>query len=541
MVSITKIFNKINIYLLIILLLSAISCLIIYQNELINRGPPKWDEATHFMFGVRIYQDIVRGKFIFFLEDTFRQDLWPFVYSWQLALFFLITGDCSITSARILSLILFFFSSLVLYALGKEVTKDDDRLAGAITSFLFLISPLPMLFSVEAMLEMPGLLASSLALLAYIKAKENNKGLYLLTGFLVAAVFLIKYNFGLHLIIMLIIMFLVDTRLKLKRILLEDNPYSYLFLPLIGILIIWFAFPSFKSKIYPFLLLSESTTYYPASEFYTWKGFIYYPISLFKDYSSSVFIFAITIISFILSFREWRNRQVKILLIFFISGFLSLMILSIKQGKFLITIMPALWVLTSNQVTKAISKVARSRSMKWGLAILSLVLIVPGILNLYGGRPTDSDEDIDVYRALDFISEQIDPTQFTMILGESNDISPDLVDWWMVKKTGLFHRDLRLIRPYRPPSSSTYERELDRILKAIEIPYIVAIEMKSAVRRDSWEKWDEKIVGWRAAYIEPLQKRDDYHLSAAREFTNPEMTIKIYSNSKVFGEEVKDK
>lgn len=118
-----------------------------------------------------------------FLTPTWQQQPWfekpPFII-WLTALSFKLFG-VSETSAHLFPGIFGILSSIVLYKIGKELFKDS--LAGFFAGFIFLTTPLILLYNRAVMMDIPVGFFISLSALAILKLTSKNKGAWWLVYF----------------------------------------------------------------------------------------------------------------------------------------------------------------------------------------------------------------------------------------------------------------------------------------------------------------------------------------------------------------------
>ncbi len=126
-------------------------------------------------------ESIARNSFLTFY---WKGQLWfekPPLMLWLTIASFKLFG-ISETSAHIFPGIFGILSSLVLYAIGKELFKN--KLAGFLAGFVFLTTPIVLLYNRAAMMDIPAGFFISLCALAILKIKSKNKDSWWLVYFI---------------------------------------------------------------------------------------------------------------------------------------------------------------------------------------------------------------------------------------------------------------------------------------------------------------------------------------------------------------------
>uniref|UniRef100_A0A832I5V6 Glycosyltransferase RgtA/B/C/D-like domain-containing protein n=1 Tax=Eiseniibacteriota bacterium TaxID=2212470 RepID=A0A832I5V6_UNCEI len=178
-------------------------------------GVPLWDEAAQGFAGLRVALALRHGQALDLLAALNEQVVWPPLHALLLAPAFLLFGPAFETPARATT---WLFAAMALGAFaaaafaarpgappaGAPAPGDARRLllplaAASATLAATLLSPAARAFGTLGMLEVPG---AALALAAYCAAalegdpaRARRRGA--LAGALAAALFLLKYNYGL--------------------------------------------------------------------------------------------------------------------------------------------------------------------------------------------------------------------------------------------------------------------------------------------------------------------------------------------------------
>jgi hypothetical protein len=163
-----------------------------------GRGLPLWDEAAQGFTGLELADAMRHARLIEWLSVLNRQVVWPFVHGLMLAPWFLVLGNGFDTPAR-MSVALFLSAALLAFGAGLALHPVRGAWAGAIAATLLLVAPLYHLFATLGMIETAGafLLALNLALHARCAGRPASRGALIAAGASTAALFLLKYNYGL--------------------------------------------------------------------------------------------------------------------------------------------------------------------------------------------------------------------------------------------------------------------------------------------------------------------------------------------------------
>lgn len=163
-----------------------------------NERLPRWDMATNGWQAQQLALDLEAGRTLRFLLHINDHDTFPPGYSLLLLPAILVAGPDFI-AATLPHAILFALTPVLLLALGWRIQPGPIGLWGALfASALFLSSPLPRVFSILLMREVPGAFFTLLALVLYLRAvkRATSRDWRIAAG---AGVFLffVKYNYGL--------------------------------------------------------------------------------------------------------------------------------------------------------------------------------------------------------------------------------------------------------------------------------------------------------------------------------------------------------
>jgi 4-amino-4-deoxy-L-arabinose transferase-like glycosyltransferase len=303
-------------------------------------SPFNFEEAFHALRGLLIAHDLKNRDWVSFLYDTYRQTFLPPLYSWYTGIAYSIAGP-GIIVARVTSLIAFIMTSIVLYLASTQMRKDQGELSGIIAGILFLTSPGLVALAAQAMIEVTGLLAIGVTFLIHFKLTNDNSSpkKYMLLGICIAVTYFFKMNYGILLIMSLVITQLIKARFHLHRLLTPYNFYTAM--PILITFAIWYAYP-------PKLIITwQALVNYPVgvSDPFTVEGLIYYPRAILR-LSGSIWLFSILVISTLFALKFWHDEKVRLLLIFVFIQFLLAEFHQTKVDREICPIMLPLYLLT---------------------------------------------------------------------------------------------------------------------------------------------------------------------------------------------------
>ena len=229
---------------LVVAVSAAAGCLVFFKLVLAHR-PPGWDEAGHALQGALIAHDIRAGDLLGLLFDTYRQVYWPPLHSWLVGAAFLVTGHTSMVVARATSVLAYALLAPTLFFVARMVEPRHGLLAGSFAAGLALTSPGLIGFAARSMLELPGLLALSCTMLVYCRLETQPDApprSHALLGVCTVLTYLVKTNYGVLLVISIVLTKLIAVRFRPVRLLTRQNLYAVL--PLVVFCLIWFAYPA---------------------------------------------------------------------------------------------------------------------------------------------------------------------------------------------------------------------------------------------------------------------------------------------------------
>jgi len=378
------------VFLLVLILLGGG---IIFSNQILAGDAFNREEASHALYALWIQRDMQAEDWESFWYDTQRQMVWPFLHSWVLAVFFLIFG-VGYTSARLLSLLFFIFSLLLIYLITNRMSEKDGPKIGILAVILALTSPLLLRYAAQNTLESMGALLFLAAAYVYMVCEERKLTLfYVLLAFLIGLSIYTNYLYA----YLMLPAFLVVTLAKLGPLLVDAVKLSrkgekaaipfiwWAYKKLIALLVLltlaaaWFSF-SFSRKI--LLLLGSIFKFSGGVEAKgLWQSLLYYPRIIVFDLSFSPWLGIFLLIFLFLPSLAFRYRWLSKLFVYVWTALLLLMLtIPAKAPQMTYIIAPFILIIFSAGVFHFLGFLrARSR----GLAvILLLFLFLPALLSL---------------------------------------------------------------------------------------------------------------------------------------------------------------
>lgn len=409
---------------------------LIYTQLLPHRGPLRWDEAVHAFKGVVIAHDLATLDGPAFLFDSYRQVLYPPLHSWLVAAAYLAAGP-SVTTAITVTLALFLIGGGVLYLAGGQVRPQAINWAGAAAALLWLTSPALVEYSVQTMLEVPGLVALAVAMLVFLKLLSEPDAPpreYMLLAAAIALTYFVRTPYGIILILAVGITLLVETRGRIDR--LWRARTFYLLLPLALVFAIWFAYPAKLGSTWSWLVNYPDGVDDP----YSAEGWLYYPLALVRI-AGSPWLSALYVAGMVYALAE-RRPGPRFLVILALVQVIIGEFHQNKQARYLFPVLPAWYLLAGNLLAGAGAWLAarRPNTARWAGSLLALLLIGQSALLLNGAlhktRPPRPDP------LGDYVIQTLQmqgPAARTLVVGsmEMSHPTPPFLDWRLVAEQPL--------------------------------------------------------------------------------------------------------
>ncbi|MFH1825889.1 MAG: glycosyltransferase family 39 protein [bacterium] len=347
------------------------------------------EEAQHGLFGLWITRDIQTLDWGNFWYDTQRQMNWPFLHSWILSLFFLIFG-AGYTSARLLSLLLFVATIVLMYLLANKLCREKGWQIGILACVLGLTSPMVLRFATENMLEGLGVVLFLAAAYLYTVCEERKDMLhYILLTLLFGLALYTNYIYAYF----IVPSFIVMTVSKLGPIFFEAHKVSrqgekaalhfvwwaYRKLIVLGFVLLflggWFSF-HFSRK---FMLLMNYIFKYSGGLVTQsfWEGLFYYPQVIINHLTFSPVLGFFLLLSLFLPFIAVRYRHLNRLYVYAWTPLvLATFTVPTKAPQMIYIIVPFIFLIFSAVAMALISDLKQnSKRFKILMALLVIVLL----------------------------------------------------------------------------------------------------------------------------------------------------------------------
>jgi hypothetical protein len=327
--------------------------------------PFNWDPAARACEGLIIANDLKAGDIISFFADTYRQGWWPFFHSWLLAPAFILFGNTYV-AARSVSLLCFILFIPTIYLISIEMSEKRGHWMGLIITYLTL-TVWPFLSNAAiCMAEIPGLLMTFITLLFYLKAIKYHKPyLFVFSGILMAFTLFTKWHHGVFVSGAIFL-----TQFSHYRKVFFKNNYC-LFSPFLVLMMGWFIHPQHILSFY------EHSTFQPHFfTFFSLENWLYYPNSFLRVYHRLLIVAVIMAIGFLYSLREIKDPKIRLFATHFLIGIILLTIKLDNRHRYIITIVPSIWVLASYQFVKFIYYIndrLNNKPLKFTLASITIV------------------------------------------------------------------------------------------------------------------------------------------------------------------------
>ena len=313
------------------------------------------DEAAHALPALLMAEALEKGDWRGFVTEVYGQNFYPPGIAAFLIPVYLVAGPPAET-ARLVSVAALFLANLVLFALARLIDPGRGAVAGVIAVILTLTARPLLTNSALAMLEMPGLLLCLLLLWIYVLSlRRHSAAPLMLTGILLAAVFLTKYTFGLVALAAVGGNELIELRsASMRREGLRR--WISLFGPFLIIMAIWFVRPGQLSTFFDYTQpLSDGQAWL------SWANVLYYPRSLALHSTPSYLFAIVNLAGLIWGVINWRDAGVRVLVLFFAAGMAAVMFVNHPPNpRFITPFAPAIQLLTGLMIVRLWPAGARS-------------------------------------------------------------------------------------------------------------------------------------------------------------------------------------
>ena len=432
---------------LIVLVMTTIAALYIANQVFYFQNYPfDFDEANHANGALALYLEMRALDPGSFLSEFFSQGFYPPGFSWLKALAFSLFGNTPLT-ARLFSVGALFLAMFPLFAVPLEIDDQYGWLAGLTAVALTLtIQPL-LVTSAMVMMEIPGLLVTFTLSWLYIRAlKKPTNGRLLGVSLLLTMTFLTKYTYGVIVVCAMAIMelsllFQNDSKSNVKNGRLRDNfvaslrRWLWLFGPFLVALIIWFIPAGNLPSFYAY-----ATAQPPGQPWITRENLFFYPLTFTNQFLPSPFLVFFSLASLVWGFWKWRDPGVRFLLIYFLVGSLIMTINLPKNPRFIVTIAPALHILTGLLIANAAANLhSETRRDRLGSILFVILLVIgflsslPALYERYTTYPSLLEVEYETSplsrEIFDWLKENIPPGQRFFVLNYWDQLSPQRIAW----------------------------------------------------------------------------------------------------------------
>ncbi len=393
-----------------------------------QRGPLMWDESVFIYKAFGVSEGLRHLNLGAAWTAVATGDLlYPPVSSFAMGSMFAIFGS-SQTVALACTAVGFVASAALLFKIGCLLDEKQGHIVGLIASLLFLGSPLLMEYAGTNMLEVPGTLTTLLAIWAYLwHLRRGTEMTALATGLALALTFFTKYNYGLFAIAAVGVCQLTIRQWQPWR---REN--LWLWVPVVALGYLWFTmegkwngFVAFATNASSGLSLAESL--------------LYYPRVFFTEYSSSILLGIVVILSGLGALKWIKEPNVRFLLIFFAIGFGAMAKHPLKADRYIATVVPMLFLVAAFTLAQGYDRLT-STGWRRVAAALGVLMFLPSALLYADGvprlvtrnRPAWSSFPWPyraLYKAVDMVLADIDPKVPTTFTGMINQWSPEYIRW----------------------------------------------------------------------------------------------------------------
>lgn len=317
------------------------------------------------------------------MGDTYRQGWWPFFHSWLLAPAYILLGN-SYSAARSVSLVCFVGFLITLYLIGLEMSERMGHWVG-LSAVVLATTSMPILaYSAMSMTEVPGLFMSALTLLFYLKALRSRRASFMFAASIfMSLTFFTQWHHGVFVISAILLMQMLNTPPIFSRASL------CLLCPFTLLMVGWFVYPQHITSF-----INHATFQPHYYRFWSLENFGYYPKSFLQVYHSSPLVATVVVMSVLLSVRKLREAKVKVLFLNLLVGIGLLTFKLDHRHRYIITLVPIIWILGSHEFVAFVSGVAayvknarqRFACLLTGSLCVCL-LMVPGVVRMYRTYP----------------------------------------------------------------------------------------------------------------------------------------------------------
>jgi hypothetical protein len=426
------------VFVSVITVIAALTLLIILVHTVATTTIPfDSDEAEHAVDGWQVYHSLIRLNLVDWFQAITSQAFYPFINSFFVAIAYLLAG-ASVVSSRIPS-VLFF--ALTVFGLGWLIFTIAQRQEDAVnpadqwfpwTGAIFAIalaitSPIFVTNAVLCMLEMTGAMLAILLMLIgdqidQIRHQRSRLIGMAIAAFVVMAIVLTKYSFGLFYIPGLLVALVTATKPgKLGRqVWLETTVVLGIYA---AVLVLWILVTDRPTM---WMFFTNHPSYV---DVWSVENFLYYPIVWLNEYSTKkpVGLLSLTF-AVIGAVRYWKHLPVRVAVWSILAATVVLGISTTNSQRHILVIAPAIWMLAGLGLVKVLQWLNRrikTRPFVVGtIGLIWALLIVCAIepASQLQARLIKVFEGLPVYAEMqEFGLQGVDLNQPVLLLGFNTD------------------------------------------------------------------------------------------------------------------------
>ena len=492
-------------------------CTLMYANVFRHQPPPKWDEAQHMVFGWQIWADQADGSLLKLLKDSYAQFYWPFLHSWWVAMFMKAFGVTD-RGARLSSFAAMLVTVPLAFWAGKSLFKERVPWAGlSAVALLLMLASLPGL-AAQCMIELPATMLSFLALLIYILAEDHQTVMtHACFGCVLAAVFLIKYNFGLALIGAFV-------AVAATELLFHHETYHWqnliaVLTPLAVVFLVWLVVPRFRVNDLFDVLANRRQ----GPQDLGWEYTLFYPKVVYADAGW----WAVVLVGGLLNaLRYLKNLSIRLL--FCVCVFYGGIIFfhQTKDTRHIYPLYPALILLAAFALASGTSAVFVS-APRWRARLLSLVLVAMLLRPLAAlAHPRmPAEQELLPAPIAASIGDQVHDRRRVFVFGEFNELPADLIAWELHKRGNRttvypstnYKQALEGISGLTSGGSDTVDlAKVGRLLAELSADMVVtfSLEKASPFYDEDYRTWN----AWKSKYVDTFASVPGYEKVFAKDY-----------------------
>lgn len=335
-----------------------------------------WDEATNVGYPAR--------RISLAIEDADPKavarvlvecQVYPFAYPLAVGVVEAIVGASERTVRRV-GRLLWACGLFVIFLIGRRLDPEPGALGPWLGMGAAALSPLAVHFSGTLFLEVPFLVASLVALLAWLaRGPEAGRVREVLAGAAITVAFFTKFNYGVLFIGGLGAAFLIEVAVELRagrgRQLLARTGWLFLVPALVSLW--WFVWPwpageamaaSHRKGLHDFLFSNRDESMNTLAGYKT----MHWGAALVRS-PRWLLLFAVALL---VSLPSLRDRRVHVPWIVFLSGAVPVALHPFHLDRFLLPAAGPLWALVGFGLSRSIP---RSPRVRWALAVVLLPIL----------------------------------------------------------------------------------------------------------------------------------------------------------------------